>query len=84
MKAQCIALHECGGLGGRQQPGDDELKLEVLPLLALEQLIFATIASMLVQLVGHFYMPPLLLRKMLLQFLSKKLLKTNKFLHFLV
>lgn len=79
-----IFLLACGGKGGRQQPCDGEFEFEVSPLLLSEQFTFAARASILLELVGLFDIPPLRLLIMLLWFLSHKLLNASKFLRFLV
>lgn len=56
----------CGGKGGRQQPGDDELEFEVSPLL------LSASVSILLELVGLFDIPPFRFLEMLLWFFSHK------------
>lgn len=73
-----------GGRGGRQQLGGDEFEFEVSPLLFSEQFMLAARESILLELVGLFDIPQLRFLKMLFRLLSHKLLKTSKFLRFLV
>lgn len=79
-----IFLLAFGGKGGREQPGGDEFEFEVSPLLLSEQFMLAARDSILLELVGLFDIPPLRFLEMLFRLLSHKLLKTNKFLRFLV
>lgn len=65
--SQFVGLLACGGRGGRQRLGDVEYELEALLLL----LMFAARCNVLLELADLFDMPPLLLLKMLLKFLSK-------------
>lgn len=74
--SQLVGLLACGGKGGRQRLGDEEFELEALLLL----LIVAARANVLLELADLFDIPPLLLLKLLLKFLSKKYLCASKFL----